>query len=77
MTSLMTDESRLVERLCAIEALFAGATTDGERDAADRARQRIVARLAELPRTHPSSFKFQRATFGPAASSSPCFDVTA
>lgn len=49
----MTDESRLVERLRAIEALFAGATTDGERDAADRARQRIVARLAELQTKDP------------------------
>ena len=43
----MHDEERLKEKLRAIEALFAGATTDGERDAADRARQRIAALLAE------------------------------
>jgi hypothetical protein len=44
----MTDELRLIEKLRSIEALFAGATTPGERDAADRARQRIIARLAEV-----------------------------
>ena len=44
----MHDEDRLKDKLRAIEALFAGATTDGERDAADRARQRISARLTEL-----------------------------
>ncbi len=44
----MTDEERLKEKLQAIEALFAGATTEGERDAADRARQRIAARLGEF-----------------------------
>lgn len=44
----MDDEERLKEKLRSIEALFSGATTEGERDAADRARQRIAARLAEL-----------------------------
>lgn len=44
----MNDEDRLKAKLRAIEALFAGATTAGERDAADRARQRIVCRLADL-----------------------------
>jgi hypothetical protein len=43
----MDDEERLKEKLRAIEALFAGATTEGEREAADRARQRIAARLVE------------------------------
>ena len=41
----MSDEDRLREKLRAIEALFAGATTDGERDAAGAARQRIVDRI--------------------------------
>ncbi len=41
------DEERLKEKLRAIEALFAGATTEGEREAADRARKRIAARLME------------------------------
>jgi hypothetical protein len=44
----MNDEERLKEKLRAIEALFAGATTEGEREAADRARQRISARLEAL-----------------------------
>jgi hypothetical protein len=39
------DEAKLIERLRAIEALFAGATTPGERTAADRARERILERL--------------------------------
>ena len=34
----MNDEERLEQKLRAIEALFAGATTPGEREAADRAR---------------------------------------
>jgi hypothetical protein len=44
----MNDEDHLKQKLRAIEALFAGATTAGERDAADRARDRIAARLREL-----------------------------
>jgi hypothetical protein len=43
----MLDEEGLTRKLRAIEALIAGATTDGERAAADRARERIRARLAE------------------------------
>jgi len=44
----MYDEERLKAKLRAIEALYAGATTPGERVAAGLARQRILARLAEL-----------------------------
>jgi hypothetical protein len=44
----MQDEARLLEKLRAIEALFAGATTEGERLAADQARQRIRTRIEEL-----------------------------
>ena len=44
----MHDEERLKQKLRAIESLFAGATTAGERVAADRARDRIAARLTEL-----------------------------
>jgi len=36
------DEARLIEKLKLIEALFAGATTPGERVAADAARLRIL-----------------------------------
>lgn len=41
------DEARLIEKLRAIEALFAGATTPGEKDAAGRALGRILERLKE------------------------------
>lgn len=44
----MFDEESLKEKLRAIEALYAGAATTGERDAAARARERIAARLAAL-----------------------------
>lgn len=40
------DEARLIEKLRLIETLFAGATTEGEKVAAERARQRILERLA-------------------------------
>lgn len=39
------DEQRLFEKLRRIEALFAGAATEGERLAADAARERIRERL--------------------------------
>ncbi|MFO1188927.1 MAG: hypothetical protein U1E97_04905 [Alphaproteobacteria bacterium] len=44
----MTDERDLREKLRKIEALFAGAATAGERDAAGAAAERIRARLAGL-----------------------------
>jgi len=43
----MTEEQRLVEKLQRIEALFAGAATPGEREAAAQARDRIRARLQQ------------------------------
>jgi hypothetical protein len=47
------DEQRLKERLRLIEALFAGATSDGERVAAAEARARILARLAASTAAEP------------------------
>jgi hypothetical protein len=47
------DEARLIERLQRIEALHAGAATDGEREAAARGRERLQARLRELERDDP------------------------
>lgn len=41
------DERTLIERLLKIEALHAGATTPGERDAAEAARLRILERLRQ------------------------------
>lgn len=53
------DESKLIEKLRRIEALHAGATTDGERVAAAEAKKRILARLAEVQRADPPvEFKF-------------------
>jgi hypothetical protein len=47
------DEARLIEKLRKIEALFAGAATDGERTAAAEARARIQARLREVAVVDP------------------------
>ena len=54
----MDDEIRLKEKLRAIEALFAGATPPGERDAAARARERITARISELSPEAPVVWQF-------------------
>ena len=53
------DESTLIEKLRKIEALHAGATTPGERDAAERARQRILERLAHRERTVPPLVEYR------------------
>jgi hypothetical protein len=56
---MMMDEANLIEKLRLIEALFSGATTEGEKDAADRARQRILDRLKAIEQTDPPvEFKF-------------------
>jgi len=47
------DELKLIERLRLIESLFAGASTEGERVAAERARERILERLASMAREDP------------------------
>jgi hypothetical protein len=53
------NEATLIEKLLKIEALFAGAATEGERNSADRARQRILKRLQELlPKDPPVEYKF-------------------
>jgi hypothetical protein len=53
------DESRLKEKLRLIEALFAGAKTPGEKDAAGRAKQRILDRLKSMEASDPPiEFKF-------------------
>jgi len=56
----MSDEARLIEKLKRIEALFAGAATQGERAAAANAMQRIRGRLKEIHKTEPpTEFKFR------------------
>jgi hypothetical protein len=53
------DEAKLRDKLGKIEALFAGATTDGERVAAAEARRRIQLRLASVEKTDPPiEYKF-------------------
>ena len=53
------DEARLIEKLKLIEALFAGATTPGERVAADAARLRILERLRTFEVADPPvEYKF-------------------
>ena len=47
------DEAKLLEKLKLIEALFAGATTDGERIAAGEARKRIQMRLQLVTKEDP------------------------
>ncbi|TPW14302.1 MAG: hypothetical protein FD129_1107 [bacterium] len=56
------DESALLEKLRRIEALFEGATTSGEAVAAEEARGRMLARLAELQTTDvPIEYRFTMA----------------
>ena len=53
------NETVLIEKLMKIEALYSGATTEGERISAERARQRILARLQELlPKDPPVEYRF-------------------
>jgi len=53
------NETKLIEKLKLIEALFAGATTDGEKDAAFNALQRIKGRLKEIQKIDPPvEYKF-------------------
>lgn len=54
------DEAKLLEKLRLIEALFAGATTEGERIAAGEARKRIQLRLELLEKEDPPiEFRFR------------------
>lgn len=53
------DEADLIAKLLRIEALHAGATTPGEKNAAEAAMQRVQARLREIERDDPpSDYKF-------------------
>ncbi|SRR5690606_13519348 len=62
MSQVNDDEHRLIEKLKHIDALFAGATTDGEKDAAAAARQRLQARLdAHTPPDPPIEYRFKLA----------------
>ena len=55
----MTEVERLIEKLRRIEALFARPGTQGERMAAELARERIQARLKQVEREDPAvEFRF-------------------
>jgi len=49
------DERQLIEKLRRVEALFEGATTAGEREAAGSARDRLRKRLGELQESDPAT----------------------
>lgn len=53
IVAVAMDEATLLDKLRKIEALHAGATTEGERDAARAAAERIKARLAEQRAREP------------------------
>jgi hypothetical protein len=56
------DEAKLIDKLRRIEALFKGATTQGERAAAASARERVVERLREVEDLAPPvEYKFSMA----------------
>lgn len=50
----MNETDRLIEKLRRIEALFAGAATEGERTAAGAALERILGRLGEAAARDPA-----------------------
>jgi hypothetical protein len=53
------DEAQLIEKLRRVENLFAGAATEGEREAAASALDRMRRRLEELQRSDPAvEYKF-------------------
>lgn len=55
----MVTEQEIREKLRKIEALFAGAATPGERDAAEAARERIQRRLQEYEKAErPEEWRF-------------------
>ncbi len=56
----MNEVDKLLDKLGKIEALYAGAATDGERTAAGNARERIMAKLQQQERTDPpGEFRFR------------------
>lgn len=55
----MLDEDKIIEKLERIEALFAGATTDGEKTAAANALERIQTKLQNIQKSDPPvEYKF-------------------
>jgi hypothetical protein len=63
----LTEEQKLIEKLQRIEALFAGATTKGEKVAAANALERIRERLKDV-QIHLIGCMVKEAVFGIIAS---------
>jgi hypothetical protein len=53
MVNKLLDEQNLIDKLRKVEALFAGAASDGERDAAVNAIERIREHLRQVQTTDP------------------------
>jgi hypothetical protein len=51
-------EAELIAKLQKIERLFSGAATDGERNAADAALNRVRERLQSVEREQPEEYQF-------------------
>ena len=49
----MMEENKLIEKLRLIEALFAGTDIKGEKEAANKAAERIKARLEKISESDP------------------------
>ncbi|WP_245311960.1 hypothetical protein [Bradyrhizobium pachyrhizi] len=69
----MRIEDQLRERLKKVEALYFGAATAGERDAAEAAAERLKAKLEEVSRRDPPI----EMKFSLSGCSSPCAGVMA
>jgi hypothetical protein len=55
----MTDIEKLIEKLKHIEALYSGTTNEGEKTAADNARQRVKEKIAQYQKADPPiEYKF-------------------
>jgi len=55
----LTEEQKLIEKLRLIESLFSRPGTEGEKVAAERARERILERLKQVEREDPPvEFRF-------------------
>jgi len=64
----LSEEEKLIEKLRRIEALFAGATTKGERGAAFSALDRIQNKLLDLQKNDPPvEYKFSLSNISTAA----------
>ena len=54
----MDEIAKLIDTLRRVEALYEGATTPGERDAAGAAKDRLDARLKEMTEEAPTEMQF-------------------